>query len=307
MYFYKIYGLYIKSDYRLEEAMEVSEISTISADIEIIQGDIDERLTKETEIDEGLTTRIVYRYERNRGWIRVKSQGCFVMENGSTVTYQLKENYNPLMINQLLLCAAIPVLMIQRGEIALHGSGILWGERAIVISGVSGSGKSTLAAELLANGGIFMADDTVALQIGNDKIYAQGAYPQQKICTDAIKNVEELNAELILLPRDGGEEKYAVRLREGFCMERQELDALFVIEAVDVEQVNLREVTGSEKIKYVVNNLYKYGIYKELGMSVEVFKKCIQIANQIKIYVIARPKQGMTVTEQMAEIRKVLE
>lgn len=306
MYYYKIYGLHIKSDYLLEEAMEIQEVAEDNVDVEIVQGELDQRLTTETEIDDKNVGGYVYRFEAKRGWLRSKGQGCCLMEDGSKVTYQLKENYNPLVMNQIFLSGVLPSILIQREEIAMHGSGILWGEKAIVISGVSGAGKSTLARELLKNGGIFMADDTVALGLKDHKVYAQGGYPQQKICLDAMEDEENSDTELILLPPDGGEAKYAVRLKQGFCMEEKELRALFIVQVEDVEQVTLAEIQGSEKIKYLINNLYKYRTYTEIGMSVEVFKKCIEVANIVKIYTISRPKQGMTVKDQMNEMKKVL-
>lgn len=307
MYYYKIYGLRIKSDYLLEEALEIPEVSNDNVDVEIVQGELDERLTTETEIDDEYAGGYVYRFESRRGWLRSKGQGCCLMEDGSKVTYQLKENYNPLIMNQVFLCGVLPNILIQRGEIAMHGSGILWGDKAIIVSGVSGAGKSTLAKELLKNGGIFMADDTVALCLKEQKVYAQGGYPQQKICLDAMEDLTASDAEVILLPPDGGKDKYAVRLKQGFCMEEQEVQVLFIVQTEDVEQVILREIQGSQKIKYLLDNLYKYKTYIELGMPVEVFKKCIEIANKVKIYTISRPRQGMTVAEQVEEIKKVLE
>ncbi len=306
MYFYKIYGLNIKSDYPFEEAIELSEIPA-HIDVEIAEGKIDERISRESDLDHEPGSIIVYRYEPSRGWIRSRGQGCFVMEAGSKITYQLKENHNKLMVNQVFLCAVLPIILIQRGEVAIHGSGILMKEKAIIVSGESGSGKSTLAAKLLKEGGIFMADDTVAIQLKENKVFAQGAYPQQKICLDAVEKKEDLQGEVLLLPPDGGKEKYAVRLKDGFCMEEKPLDSLFIIQVAEVEKVILKEITGSEKIKYLLSSLYKYQTYVQLGMSAEVFRKCIAMANSVKIYVIYRPMQGMTVDKQVEEIKKVLE
>ena len=306
MHYYKIYGLNIKSDYPFEEVPELSEIP-LQIEVEITTGQIDERISEEGELDCEPGNVIVYRYESDRGWIRARGQGCFIMENGSKITYQLKKDCNKLMVNQVFLCAVLPVVLIQRGELALHGSGILMKERAIVVSGESGAGKSTLTAELLRQGGIFMADDTAAIRLKENKVFVQGAYPQQKICTDAVEKKEDLRGEVVLLPPDGGKEKYAVRLKDGFCMEEKPLDALFILQVADVEKVSLTQITGSEKIKYLLNNLYKYQTHVQLGMPTEVFKKCVSIANQVKIYVISRPIRGMTVLEQVTEIRKVLE
>lgn len=307
MYCYKIYGLYIKSDYLLEEALEIPEIPEEHVEVEILQGNLDERMTTETELDDKYAGGYVYRFETSRGWLRSKGQGCCLMEEGRKVTYQLKDNYNPLIMNQIFLSAVLPNILIQRGEVAIHGSSILWEDKAIAVSGVSGAGKSTLAKELLKNGGVFMADDTVALRLKEQKVYAQGGYPQQKICLDAMEGIDTSDAELVLLPPDGGKEKYALRLKQGFCMEEKELQAVFIVQAEDVEQVALKEIQGSEKIRYLVNNLYQYRVYEEIGMQADVFKKCIEIANKVKIYTISRPKLGMTVAEQVEKIRKVLE
>lgn len=306
MHYYKIYGLYIKTDYLLEEVIEIPKIPENNVDVEILQGKLDERITTESELDEQCPGGCVYRFEATWGWVRAKGQGCCLMEKGKKVTYQLKNNYNPLIMNQIFLCTVLPSILMQRGELAMHGSSILWGDKAIIVSGISGAGKSTLTKELMKNGGIFMADDTVALHLKNQKVYAQGSYPQQKICLDAIEDVKKSDAELILLPPSGEKEKYAVRLKRGFCMEEKELQAIFIVRAEDVEQVTIKEIQGSEKIKYLINSLYEYRSYKRIGMSEEVFKKCIQIANTVKLYTIFRPKLGMTVAEQVEEIKKIL-
>ena len=306
MYYYKIYGLYVKSDYKLEEAMEIPENSVKEIDITICADEIEPQLTTETEYDKKAEGRIVYRFEEARGWIRAKGQGCFVMRNGQEITYKLKAGYDSLVVNQIILCAALPTILGQRKMLAVHGSGILWGNKAIIVSGISGSGKSTLTAGLLENGGIFMADDTVALQEKEDGIYAQPAYPQQKLCPDAIDEKVKSKGELILLPPDDGVQKYAVRLKDGFCREGKELEAIVILNAAEVEEVSIKEIQGSEKIKYLLNNLYRYKIYVETGMSADIFRKCIQIANQVKIYVLTRPKQGMTVGEQIEKLKKEL-
>lgn len=307
MYYYKIYGLYIKTDYKLEAAIEVAEDSIKKIDVDIFQEELEVQLTTETEIDDEIEGGIVYRYEKHRGWVRSKGQGCFVMRNGKQISYQLKDGYNPLVVSQVILCAALPAILVQRGILAMHGSGILWGEKAIIISGVSGSGKSTLTAELLNNGGIFMADDTVAIGEKDGKIFAQPTYPQQKLCLDAIDEKTRTKGKLILLPPSAGVEKYALRLKEGFCDQEKELEAIIILNTAEVEEVTIQEIQGSAKIKYLVDNLFKYRIYLELGMSVETFKKCVEVANKVKIYELTRPKEGMTVKEQINKLKEELE
>lgn len=304
MHFYKIYGLDVKSDYCLEEAYKMQKSAEF--DVEIVAGEIAPAIAEETEIDKMMSGVSLHHFEKERGWIRAKGQGAFVIENGNKITYQLKSGYDPLQVNQLFLCAALPALLIQRGIISLHGSCVVMGDKGIVISGVSGAGKSTLTDKLLERQGIFMADDTVPLKIHHGKIYAQGAYPQQKICVENITENVKDRGELVLLPPDGGKEKYAVRLKKNFSMEEKELNAMFILYPGEVEEVVVEEILGSEKVKYLTDNLYKRKTYLEMGMPVEIFKGCIEIANAVKIYKITRPQNGMTVEEQYEKIKEIL-
>ena len=305
MYFYKIYGLNVKSDYCLEEAYKLQNCN--QWDVEIVAGAIPPGISEETELDRMIKGISLHRFESERGWIRAKGQGCVLIEKGKKITYQLKKECDPLRINQLLLCGALPALLIQRGTISLHGSCVLFEEKGIVISGVSGAGKSTLTDKLLENNAIFMADDTVSISIKEGKVYGEAAYPQQKICTENVKESVKERGELVLLPPDGGKEKYAVRLKKGFTMEEKELTAMFILYPGDVDEVSVEEITGSEKIKYLTDNLYKRQTYLEMGMSPEIFKKCIEVANKIRIYRIIRPLVGMTTQIQMEKIKNILD
>ena len=307
MYYYRIYGLNIQSEYEFKEAVSIEKPACQPIDITIEEGEISVELTTETEVDTKEGVLYVYKYEKQNGWIRVRGQGCFVIEQGRKITYKLKENNNLLVISQAFLCLVIPMAMMQQDKLALHGSGILLGNKAVVISGNSGAGKSTLAAGLLNRTGIFMADDIVAIKLKEGKVYAQPAYPQQKICVDSLKHQDKERGSLVLLPPDGGKDKYALRLYGDYCMEEKELSSIFILQVGNVDSVQLQEITGSEKIKYLTNNLYKRKIYLEAGMMPEIFKECIQVANQVKIYSLMRPSRGMTTEIQIEKIMDVLQ
>ena len=304
MYYYKIYGVNIKSDYKLEEVIEIPATETVQ--VEICANRSEEICIIQKELEERQKDWFLYLFEKEFSRVNIKEQGLFQMEQGKKIIYQLVEGYNPLMVNQAILCYALPVLLMQRGKLMLHGSGVLWKDKAIIISGVSGSGKSTLTAEFLENDGIFMADDTVAITLEEDIFYAEPAYPQQKICSNAVNERTKAKGELILLPQEASGAKYALRLKEGFCKEKKELSAIIIIKAAEIEQVKIKEIQGSEKIKYLIDNLYKRRVYLENGMPVEIFKQCVEVANKVKIYELTRPKEGMTVREQVKKIKEEL-
>ena len=59
-------------------------------------------------------------------------------------------------------------------------------------------------------------------------------------------------------------------------------------------------------MKYITKNLYKYETYVRVGLDVEVFKKCIAVANSTRIYLLSRPSLGMTVEQQVELLKEVL-
>lgn len=56
----------------------------------------------------------------------------------------------------------------QRGLLTLHAGAIAINGRAVAIAGSKGAGKSTLVAALAARGHLFLSDDVVPLDVGED-------------------------------------------------------------------------------------------------------------------------------------------
>ena len=84
------------------------------------------------------------------------------------------------------------------------------------------------------------------------------------------------------------------------------MQAMFILKAVDIPTIRMSRISGSEKLKYLTDNLYNRKIYLELGMGVEMMKKCISIADKIEIYLIERPLVGMSTSQQVQLVKSVL-
>lgn len=306
MYYYLIYGLRIQSDYEFEEAFEIPRLSDTEVDVVIKQETLSDFITKETKEDDVYESGLVYANRENEGWGRKKGVGAFYARDGKEVLCQTKEGYDYLLFNQMLLCAALPTILRQRKDLAFHGSGLIYKGKMIIISGESGAGKSTLASRVLKQGAVFMADDTVAVQMKDGKILAQSAYPQQKICVDNEIDKEKYKS-VVVLPPDAGEVKYAARLKDGFTMEEQELYAIFILKADDVSDLEISEIQGSEKIKYITDNIYQKKRYLDMGMPVDVFKKYLEVGQKVKVYSVVRPKIGMWSDIICQKIGEILE
>ncbi|WP_026665755.1 hypothetical protein [Butyrivibrio sp. FC2001] len=299
---YSIYGLNILSDYEFEEAFPIDNVD--EADVIIQEAEKEEkfRIPELEDREKGY----YYCHDRLYSWIKYPKFGEFVILEGKLIKYKLYDGYNRMYVNEIFLCLVIPILLVQRNQIMLHGSGLVYDDKCFVVSGRSGAGKSTITNAFIKAGAKFLADDTVALTI-EEAIYANSAYPQQKLCFDQISEDIKKECELVLLPEDDGEPKYAVRSKERFYFGQKRLDAFIVLNPSDkVEEPIIEEVNGAEKISLLMDNFYSYDAYKDMGLPAEIFKACLYAVSKIKIYRLSRPKKGMTTEKQLELIKNVL-
>lgn len=310
MFNYRIYGLLVKSDTKFPEveewnAEENSDVRIHKADLNTIHKEIIEYQDNSAMKKEpGETAWLVYKYSRETSIVCFPGKGIFQIINGRTIEYMNEISTNSTEFRQLVLCMCFGILLIQREQIVIHGSGMTKGGTAFIISGESGVGKSTLTNALLGQGYEFMADDAVALTV-TDKIYACGAYPQRKLCENIIEYDGYDKEKLRYIP-DGGKIKYGVDMKESYRADKEELRVLLVLSVADIDTVLIEEIQGNEKLKYIINNLYKRETYKKIGFTTCIFEQCVKIADNISVYEIKRPKDKFSVREQVELLKPIL-
>lgn len=69
-------------------------------------------------------------------------------------------------------CDGNPVPAIRKMSCAIHSSCVSYGASAVLITGNSGAGKSALALQLMALGGVLIADDQTILTSGEAGVVA---------------------------------------------------------------------------------------------------------------------------------------
>lgn len=77
------------------------------------------------------------------------------------------------------------VLML-RGIVAVHGSGVALDKDAVCFVGFPGSGKSTIAAALARRGACWLADDTTAVELSDSDAIVRPSHPTVKLREDAF-------------------------------------------------------------------------------------------------------------------------
>ena len=268
-WFYKVYGLIVESDIEIPELLSIDKNEN-KVDIKIKKDIIPK------DVIEKIPSYSWFKYDVDSMVFTVKNIGSFYIYDGKNIIVQPSENADNQGIKTFILGTSFGMILLQRNKVAIHGGAILIGENAIILTGQSGAGKSTLTNAFRQYEYPFMADDvssTIELQ---DEIFIEPAYPQQKICRDAMEKMGYRIDDFKLIDED--REKYIIPTHESFVKEKRKLQAVFEIQPYDGEEVKIEEVSGGEKMKTILRNIYRIEIIVHHGIPPAYFKKVINIA-----------------------------
>lgn len=298
-YYYEIYGLYIESEILLPELMSIDKDNIKNVHVKIFVGNMPNTINeaKKNGFREG--------FRKSEMWFYVEGVGTYYIKDGQTITVEPYTDIADQYIKTFILGSGFGLLLIQRNILAIHGGTVVIDGKAIICTGDTGAGKSTLTSALILRGHSFLADDVSAINV-NKEISVYPAFPQQKLCGDAI---EKLGYDKVNFARiDEGRDKYAIPSKANFIDKPVKLSAIFeLVESGDIQSVQIEKLKGSEKMNTVLKNVYRGYINEVVGLDREYFKKCLKLTKDIEVYRITRPKAAFTVNEQMEQIKEVLD
>lgn len=306
MYKYKIYGINFESDIELPECESIDDtdeaevlirLSDLSYILEDINHIIDSGLAKRGPNGE-LPTRYV-KWENGILFAYVIGVGCFKVSGANMIEYHPTSPAEGALFHQWMLAFAITIILIQRYEIVLHGAGLLVPDtdNAIVVCGESGAGKSTISDALLNKGLLFVSDDSVRLSMIDGEAKVIGSYMQRRLCTDVVDKGDYDKSELSLY--EGETVKKYMKIMKGqyYGDVPHKLKDIFVLYKYGGSEVKISEVTGADKVKEIMSQLYKVSVYAGLDNKTAIYMKAISIASNTRVYRVYRPNEGMTVDE----------
>ncbi|OOM09345.1 hypothetical protein [Clostridium saccharobutylicum] len=293
-YYYKVYGLKIKSDIEFPELLESNDVNY---EINICIG-----ITPSNVLDSIKQGRNLYLSSNCKEiWFNIKSVGTYLIYNGNTIVVDKNANADIEDLKAYLLGTALGMVLFQRNTLAIHGGTIVVNNKTLTIVGYSGVGKSTLTTALRLNKYLFMADDISTI---NDNFTINSSYPQQKLCKDTMLRLGyELNK---FKKIDDDREKYKIPVRKDFISKPVKMGAICEIKIRNNPKVEIEEIKGREKLIILINNIYRIELIRKNGMPPEYFKKCLQIAQNIKFYRMYRPKDKYTISEQIKVLENTL-
>jgi hypothetical protein len=216
----------------------------------------------------------------------------FRAENGGFITVEPYPDARMEEITMCLMGSCMGAVLLQRRIFPVHGSCLRTGNAGMILTGKSGAGKSTIAAGFLLKGCQILTDDVSAVRFdAGGRPVVSPSYPAQKLWEDAAERMEGVQEKTPIYRNQGGQNKFAVRRDDCFCRESTPLAAVYEIVPCQVPDVTLTEIKGAEKVDVLLNNIYRKGIARRMGLAGWCCSNSMAIAQNLKIFRVVRPAE----------------
>ena len=139
-----------------------------------------------------------------------------------------------------------------------------------------------------------MADDIAAVRFENGGAYLYPAFPYQKLCRNVLDDSDRDMEDLIYI--DEEKDKYLVPA-EHFHNERAKVSRMLVISQRDIEELNIYELSGMDKLTGLQTNMFLHELTGPWQSSPEFLTSCLVCAGAFPITRIERPKGKDTLSE----------
>ena len=297
-YYYRVYGL------NIESTIEIPEFELIDSDCNI---DVKLSLGVVKEgIIEKITQGYVANYEKKDMWFYVENVAIFHIYNGNTVIVEPMGDKNNKMIKLYIMGSVMGMILLQKNRVAIHGGGIVVDGKGCIFTGQKGAGKSTISTALRKKGYKFISDDVCAINCNEINTMYHG-FGYQKLCEDVMATLGYDTKKYETFRGDLNENKYIVPAFDEFIKEEVPLNVIFELDIEDVDKVKVKEIVGTDKIKYMISNIFRVEMLPYSGgIEPSYFKKCAEIAKNIKYYKNTRPKDIFFVDEQIKLVEDII-
>lgn len=298
-YCYKAYGMVIQSDIPIKELAYCKDSSIPKPYVKIKQGSIPREISKMILAGEksGFSKKVI--------WFDIDKVATYVMYNGEYIIVKPYHFADPAMLELYIVGSCLGFIMLQRGQLAIHGGAVEVANQAIILTGKRGAGKSSLTRAYRKAGYKFLTDDVAAIGMSQVPTVWSG-FPYQKLCEDTISEMDYPEDYQRILRTDNFF-KYLVPTKEHFIDGERPLRAIIEIVPKEVDKVEIEEIRGVEKFQRIMANIYRGEYISRIdGIQEAYIKQCINLARQVAFYKVIRPMAGFTVQEQMKCIEQAI-
>lgn len=275
---YTAFGLTISSELELPELLAHDAV----CDVTIQFGKVPENLDSPTG------RGVLYQVTPQQFLLNLPDTARYLVTHGDTILIERALNAPDNQVRLYLLGSAFGALLHQRGALPIHGSAIETPRGAVIFSGVSGRGKSTLAWEFQRRGYRHLCDDVSVVGFdAESKPIVYPAYPQMSLWADVLD--KQNYARTDLRPVHSELQKYALSTRDSFHSAPVPLFAVYVLNSVNTDTLEITPLKGLDKLQILTANTYRPRFMAAMGKRAQHFQLATTAGQFIHARRVVRP------------------
>ena len=208
------------------------------------------------------------------------------VEDGERIELDPAPDVDRAGLRAVLLGPVFSLVLLQRGRLPLHASGIVFGGEVVAFCADSGVGKSTLALSLVDRGHGLFSDDVVALTVEGSEVIAYPGFPQQKLMPDALAHT---GRDWTRLPRVNATEIKRTRRVEGpFDTRPRKLRRVVVVE--DGSRAIEGPLVGHEALMLLFHHLHRPELLSRAVGPSRLLQGCAELAERVPVLRLRRER-----------------
>ena len=199
-------------------------------------------------------------------------------------------------VRYVFLTIVMTAILLQRGILPMHASGIATPKGAFLFVGPSGAGKSTLAAEMVRRDYQMQGDDITPIDLPTgSRPQVVAGFPQLKLCLDAAALLDQPIQEATKVrPK---EDKLSVLKHNQFRRDPLDLQGIILLEPDTVDKVEIRALKSTEKLNTLIEYTFNQSFLDGLNRRAEHFQQVAAVGNAVDVYAVRRPLDGFRIQE----------
>jgi len=218
--------------------------------------------------------------------VRLGDDVRFMVRDGRQVVINGTATSSMGEVETLLLGTVAGVLLHQRGDLLLHASCVVIGDRAVAIAGPSGRGKSTLAAALVAQGHAPLSDDICRVRFADGCAWAVPGSARLRLWPDAARTLGHA-PETLATGRPGHPKRLLVPLLPSVAPVR--LGAIIRLRIdTRLDAPRRARLSGPVAIMPAEDVLYRARLGRRLGRRIGLFQDLTRLAALVPVFSLTR-------------------
>jgi hypothetical protein len=290
---YQVFGLKIRSAVPLPEL--IADDGDGAPDAEIVYGSVP------ADLPEASLVKARLQAAAGALLLRIEGVARYLVTGGTRIVVEPEAQAHEEDVRLFLLGSALGALLHQRHDLVLHGSAIGIGGCCAVFLGRSGAGKSTLALAFRQRGHPILTDDLSVVRAGGDgRLAVQPGYPQAKLWLDSLASVNIAGEELRRIRRSM--DKRALPLDVSFFRSALPVERIYILRSAEHDDIRIEPVSGSRRFAALRQHTYRFRYLAGSGSRAEHFQSALQLAQQVRISYVTRPRELARLAELVDRI-----